>query len=427
MHYNYGAILGYDPKWIIESVNFFEKEREDTLNTLKDIEEKQKLVQHSFDIFNPNITFSVGPYQFDKESYSVDLLGNFGIIGNSFSFRFLSGESTATLQNESVMHIENVQRSVSYMDIYFLSKERFTNNVTWIYDLSGEAFQGTTIDSLNPYDILPFSIASSIFYKKVEEHFEELLVKSHDITSTTGLISKEVAIREFNLRVSDTVECSPLRILGANIQIYNNEIFTENTIALYADTFTFKNSYIFTEKSPVNYEYMVSNFMLSNLSNITRLIISEKPMNERLGKEIITSNNFDELKVDILPKDTESIDDSFKVFRSGGNNALTFRTLHMILTEKLSQFYALQLKLFLTGYDGSGPLGELIKFIEAKIKELQSKYVFNDECKKTPLNNIDEGCDIECGRIALDEPHLMVTKQKLKALVRCSLSCEGVL
>ena len=55
MRYNYGAILDFNPMSIINASEYFESERKYILNILGEIEEKQKLIQNEFDIFNGSI------------------------------------------------------------------------------------------------------------------------------------------------------------------------------------------------------------------------------------------------------------------------------------------------------------------------------------------------------------------------------------
>ena len=428
MRYNYGAILSYSPKWIMSASNYFFSENTDLINILSDIEDKQKLIQQKFDIFNPNIDFSIGEYVFNKEGYVLTIGDNISLIGNNLPFLFLppSGDVGVYYDN-TVAHIDRAEESTTYTDEFFLSRDVFTHNVTWLYDTSSAGLAFPEGHMFNPSDILPYTYASSIFYRKVEENFSELLILSHDTGKDKSIVSKEIAVRELNGRYSSAVECNPDNIIGSSIQIYGDDVFLSESIDMNIGFFSFFNDYIYTDKSPIGYDYMDSNFLKIDLSNTDKFIILEQPISDRDSHEIISDTNFSEITEYLLPLATEEIDDSYAIFRSGGRNALNFKMLHMILTEKLSQFYAVQLKLFLDGYDGAGALGELIKYIQDKIKELQDKYIFNDECKLTPLDNVDEGCNMECANIALDEPKLMVTKQKLKAIIRCSMTCEGVL
>jgi len=249
----------------------------------------------------------------------------------------------------------------------------------------------------------------------------------HDTADENSVVSKEIALRELNIRTNQNVYCNPGAISGDSFNAYGKSLSVELDISINVDNFSFISGYIFSDDSPANVSYMEDSFILKTLSNTNEFVILEKMLSDREEKELISDSNFSEVKSILLSKNAEYIDDSYYIENSGGQNALTFKLLHLLLTESLSQFYALQLKLFLEDYDGNGPLSDLIKWILDKIKELNSKYIKNDECDMPPPDNIDEGCEIECEWIHLDEPHLMVSKQKLKAIVRCSLYCEGVL
>ncbi len=424
MNYRYGAILNNNSEYFRKSTEYLVNERDECINILQKVEEKQLEVQQEFDIFNPNITFMIGEYLFNKETYSLNITANIDLIGNNISFIFLK-ESSSSLSyyGNSVSHIDNIAETTSYIDSYFLTKKSSTHEVLWLYDIGAESMQIEEGHTFQEYDILPFTFAYSIFYRKVEEYFPELHVMSHDITKAASIVSKEISIRELNKRSSNSLVCVPTNSVGESFQIYDNYIYVENDISIYTNYFSFSSLYIFTDNSPANYEYMHANFMLRNLSNIDKFIVIESELLNIEDLEIISEFNFSEIKSLLLPIDSEYIDDSYYIENSGGANAVTFKHLHYILTDKLSKFYALQLKLFLGGYTGTGPLGELIEYIKNKIKEIMSKYVYNDECDSIPLNNIDEGCIIECDNLFLDEAHLMVTKQKLKAVLRCALTC----
>lgn len=428
MRYNYGAILDFNPMSIINASEYFESERKYILNILGEIEEKQKLIQNEFDIFNPNIYFYIGDYLFDKDKYSLTINNTMLVNGNSKAFQLGIKEGAVPSFGElSIVANNFIDESTDYLNNYFLTKNIFTHEVVWLYDISSPDMQYPEDYIFSDNDILPYSYASRIFYTKIDEFYNKLIVLSHDTTNEKSTMTKDVAIREFNLKADTVVECSPDVIVGDKFQMYGSDVYFSNLISMNIGVTIFKNGYIFVDESPINYDFAIKKFTLRDLSNSKKFIISEKQLADRLNTEIISVSNFNEIKDTVFSIDTREIDDSFYISRSGGGNALSFRGLHILLTEKLSKFYAIQLKLFLSGYEGNGALGELIKYLEDKILELKEKYVLNDECDKRAINNIDEGCNIECGRITLDEPKLMVTKQKLKSIVRCSLTCEGVL
>ena len=83
------------------------------------------------------------------------------------------------------------------------------------------------------------------------------------------------------------------------------------------------------------------------------------------------------------------------------------------------------MKMFIDGYTTGGALADLIKYILDKMEDLKSKHVLNNECDlKRPIRNIDEGCHIDCLTLQFKQSHEMVTKQKLKAFIRCSMNCK---
>ncbi len=152
-------------------------------------------------------------------------------------------------------------------------------------------------------------------------------------------------------------------------------------------------------------------------------MLRETDMLGREDEELITRTNFLNVSNVLYDKTKEYIDDSFKVEVSRDDDAATFKSIVQSLTSFLNSFYTDKIKLFLSNYVDFGAISELIKYIQDKIEELKSSFVENDECE-IPLNNIDEGCAIDCENIHLEEDNLMVTKQKLKSIVRCALMCD---
>ena len=85
--------------------------------------------------------------------------------------------------------------------------------------------------------------------------------------------------------------------------------------------------------------------------------------------------------------------------------------------------YAKLLKIKITGKDNS-TLGELLSYLTTKINELKDNFDRLDECININPNNVDEGCKINCATLSLDDNNLIVTKQKLKSFVICSIKCK---
>ncbi len=428
MTYNYPAILKHDILSFEKASLSFGDSREYVLGVLSEIEKKQEEVQVLFDIFNPNISFYIGEYPFNKETFTLDVNTEMAIHGNNLYFNLgINDDSIPNFGDSSVVPVDFVINSTEYLNFHFLNKDTFTNEVIWLYDISSPELTFDADHVFSDDDILPYTYASRLFYKKVDEYFDKLIVLSHDTTSDSSVITKDVSLREFNYRGDATVECYPSRIIGDSVQIYDSSVYISSDVQIVILSSIFKNGYIFEFDSPMDFDFATNEFMLKDLSNADRFVVPEVVIDVLEDTDIITVSNFSDIKSDILEIETTEVGDQFTVYRSGGANALTFRALHSMLLDKLGQFYAVQLKLFLSGYEGNGALGELIRYIEDKIAELKEKFVVNDECDLRALNNIDEGCNIDCGRITLDEPNLIVTKQKLKSIVRCSLTCEGVL
>lgn len=426
MPYNHKPILRYYYTDFIGAEEDILIKRDDVISILSDVENKYNKVQQEFDIFNPNISFFIGEYVFDKDEYSLYINDEIFVVGNGTGFRFgMSETSTTNYTDDSVAQIENIDKSIGYTDIFFLRKSIFSHDVSWVYDLSSEDMQFDESYQFSQNDILPYTYASQIFYKKVDENFNKISVLSSDTQNINAIIAKKNAISELNHRSDMEVKCNPDTIYGNTFYADSSNISFSNSIELYSGILIFANGFIFGDNTPISSTKAVDTFIESNLSNTDKFIIKEIDIDSREDLELISEDNFNTVSDSLLPIDTASIPDLMYVERSGDNNALTFRELHNILEERLSKFYAAQMKLFLNGYDGSGALGELIKFIIDKIEELKKKYITNDECEKIPINNIDEGCEIDCGNLFLNEPRLIVTKQKMKSIIRCSLSCKG--
>jgi len=141
MNYRYGAILNFSPSSFLRAAKYFEEERLNVLGLLSTIEDKHSLIQEEFDIFNPNITFFIGPYPFDKDSYTLNINTDITIDGNNSNFSFRKEASAGLYYDNSASHIDSAEYTVSYLDEYFLTKAINSHKVLWLYDLSSDDFR----------------------------------------------------------------------------------------------------------------------------------------------------------------------------------------------------------------------------------------------------------------------------------------------
>jgi len=426
MLYNYGAILDFDPLSYRGALEYFDSKRANAYAGLEIIETVYSGVQEVFDIFHPNITFQVGQFEFNKESYSIDLGNSISLLMNNTSSTFESSGDPKPVHEKTVLLADRVLDAKEYFDTVFLSRDSSDHTVYWLYDMTSTDLQFITGHIFNDSDILPSSVTEVLFYKKRNEAFNDLFVLSHDVTNQESVVYKGMLETEFNNTADYEVQCNALNLTGQTVYSKDGDINFTNTMALSTRIASFSNSYIHFDMSPVSTDYASLIFISKDLSNASSFMVVDSVHADRSLKEVISLSNFNEVLSDILEIDAEFIDDSYKINVSSGGNALNFSKFYSLLAVKLNSFYADQLKLFLDGYTNSGALGELLKYIIDKIESLKNKFVAVDECVALPINNIDEGCNIPCDQIYLDEPKLMVSKQKLKSMIRCSLNCERI-
>ncbi len=180
---------------------------------------------------------------------------------------------------------------------------------------------------------------------------------------------------------------------------------------------------VFDQNSLISLSFADKTFAKSDLSNVSSFFIESIVFEDRMDLDIVSRSNFDGEMNSFYDMDTTHINDQLKVFLASGHNAVNFLKMHEIIFTFLSKFYGDRLRLFIHDYTGMGELEALIAHIEDKIREIMENFVLIDECE-LPLNNIDEGCAIKCDNLHLEEPHLMLSKQKLKSLVRCLFECD---
>ncbi len=422
MLYDYGPILNFDKKAIEESILYFKKHEDFFISSVVEVSNKYDKVQHDFDIFHPNVSFTVIKYPFEKDTLSIQANASISMNPNGGIVNALEDESRdESIAENTVVTLSNVERGVPFLSSLFLSKGANSHLVYWLYDTSSDSIPND-INNYSSDDILPFSVLSGSYYAKRLEFFEEIF-SAGSSSGNSSIFTKYTGETFFNNLLNDNIYCSTENLSGDSISVSGLVLSFSNPIQISASYMIFETGHVFTDKSPASSKYGNDFFALKTLENVNYFMLREVDMVGREDEELITKTNFMNVSSILYDKTREYIDDNFKVEVSRDNDAATFKSIVQSLTAFLNSFYTDKIKLFLSNYVDFGAISELIEYIQGKIEELKSKFVENDECN-IPLNSIDEGCAIDCEDIHLEEDNLMVTKQKLKSIIRCALMCD---
>jgi hypothetical protein len=421
MRYDYGEIIDFNSSSMIDALSFFYAQESSAVSYMQSIEEKHSRLQESFDIMHPNITVLISGYLFNKETWTIESNTSLVLYPEGSSVEATEVHPSEVGEKNRVVHVENIGVSTEYLGTFFLDRDVKMHNVAWMYSLPSSIL----VQEWEDFDenIFPsYDIVDNSFYKKRFETFSDIF-SIGSLSSQDNAMTKGIGVRFFNPVESSLVVCMTKRIIADSFSYIDYVLKSVNVSTYRCRRISFESSFQYKLLSPISYAYSESTYAYNTLSNVSEFNVRVAAFSDRADKEVISASNILE-RMDLLyDKTTTLLFDSFKVEVSKENDAATFKSIMHSLIDFLNSFYVDQLRLFLSNYIDFGPLSDMISYIEARIKELNDKYVKNTECD-IPLNNIDEGCNIPCDNIHLEEPHLMVTKQKLKAIVKCSLVCD---
>jgi len=419
----YKPITNFAASSYVEAAEFIRKKIEGNIAKLRLIEDKHSQLQTTFDIFHPNITFTIDGFSFDKEAQRFTYSNDLHIKNNGNIVSFYPVGNALEARSENVLFLERPEDGATYLDNSFLNKNIGSHKVYWRYVKQSilDLMNGGYI--LDPDDIPSFGIVNSKYWRKVEEHFPALNASASDINNNNTIVNKFVAELLYNNRQDLDVYINANAIQGDSFYFKRGAVSLFNAVSLQALSLFATDSFIVEEDTPVTTSYASGNLLLKDLSNAKTFMVPEKPLEDRGSKELISKNNLYNKLSKRMNASTQSIDDDFTIESSYGDMAISFRYLQNMLHEYVSEFYMEQLKMFAGGYSGGGPLGELIAEIDKLIREIESSYVIMDVCAVMPIDSKDESCEYDCDSPEEVEAKLMVTKQRLIAQISCDFLC----
>lgn len=422
MLYNYGEILDFKYIHFDRALSFFVNSEKNFIDTVENISRMHGKVQEIFDITHPNISTSIAGYDFNKDTKTLSVDAD--IYMNAHGVYTLVDEydtGRRSVIDTNVLSLSNIRIGLEYIKNRFLTKEDSSHFVSWTYN-STDSNITISYDELDSDSIPPYNTIASVFFLKRLENFPEI----YSLSSASGqdnAFTKSIGVKFFNPKDKNSITCNTSSINGESFSISSNVFSSHSFVTYKTKEIIFDYSFVFSDNTPVSVIFSEHTYALNNISNVVAFMVRNVPFDDRANTEIISRDNVISRAAKLYDIDTSIIFDNFKVEISTSGDAATFRSIFQQLVTFLNNFYADKLKLFLSNYVDFGPLADMISYLQSKIDELKSKYVSNDECN-IPLDSTDDGCDIGCDNIHLEEPKLMVTKQKLKSIVRCALMCD---
>jgi len=426
LYENYNPIFGFGVNEYIASVEYIRDRIENDMLLLGEIEGIHSSLQTQFDIFHPNISFTVAGFVFDPITKFFTAESQININNNRQVVEYTPLWGSTNIGPDSVLMSERVEDGISYLKDMFLEKDIAHHNVYWLY-------KKDSIDSIlnegyewQQGDIPNFTTMNNLYWRKINEFFPKLYVSGADINNSATVVTKYVSELALNNKSILQVKANSKTVKGDTFYADSNALFVFNSVSIIGGALYASSGFLTEERSPLEKTYASKNILLKTLSNAQSLNIKNKEYSDRGADEVVTVDNVTEVGDGLLPVDSSSLPLTFSVEQSLGREAVSFRQVYNLLYEAATSYYIEQLKLFTDGYSGGGALGELIKEIEELIDEMRSAYAILTECASAPLNNInEEGCVWQCPAEDIhNKGHLMVTKQRLLMHIACDMSCQ---
>ena len=422
MPYSYGEIISFRPYEFSNVAAYFSSFNDTFLKKMMKVEEADGKIQSVFNMYHPNVSLNIFDVKFDISTGRFSMPENIILSLNGYSVNLNMSNVGVSTKKDSVVLESNHEDGEPYLDDFFCKKDVSAYDVFWWYDTSSTEIP-SEYDDYGQNDILPYNVLASSFFTKANEDFTNLYSGTLSIDDRTAF-SKDIGETFFNNLSNYEVHASFKEVVGDSIWLTDyTKVSFVNPVDIESGSVEFSKDFVFSANSITNSQYIYSNFAKKDLSNVTAFNVRNEDLSDRQEKEVVSNTNFNDKLSTLYDISINSVSDVFKVYRSIGDDAATFKSLHTVIFTFLSNFYGEKLRLYLSDYTGLGELEVFIRYIEEKIDDLNASFVTIDECE-LPIRNIDEGCEVSCDNIHFEETHLMVTKQKLKSTVRCLLECD---
>jgi len=404
----------FDANKLIKKFSEFHNKSMQAIESSKDTINKEKLTRWDINFSNPNYSLKIGNLKtlavnenfMAEKNYTISMSEN-TIVHNSYN---------SSAEEQEIIPIESWKRAIEPLGKKYLRKTSNSFSVEWRY--SDEANINAPVDD----DVLSYSLAKDIFLPLRNGICKRLYVNSssgkYDICNVASMIY--LLNRKDSLKITTSaklIESNNCEFSGYNI---NNVNFTFSDISANS----LRTNISTSTDSILTENFLKDNYQSNNLDDtISFNIDSCKSIDEKKEHDIITKEEIEEYYLSDLIKKTSILNRNFGALSSSYRGAATIKLCHDYISAKVSDFFTYSLQDFIKSGTSNSALSDLYSYLDSLINKLSSQYVKNNECRSLSPNNVNEGCFVSCENIELDEDTLMVTKQKLKAVVFCGLKC----
>lgn len=381
----------------------------------------EKSLPQTFSIDDPSITFSING-SYDRNLRVLSIEGTSAVETGQFDLKIEDSREKLTLSDNSVIHFNRSSDAAQDLSSSLLLVGDSEYSVSWYYDTS----KITESEDMDHGVIPSYLFASSVFYTKNKDSIIDIHSNNRVIGSDSIVVAGDM-INLGNRVSSSRVETYAKTIVHEDFSMLSGgEFSTDLEFSYYASNISFGKSSVNKSDrlSVVAIDSIDNDAMKLDLSNATSIMLSSIE-DEDVTPELVVTDEYLESKiVGLLGIDSTEIMPDSRITSTTDTSACDTRRLVSILRVQLEEYYVRKIRDSISG-SGDGSISEMYQYIDGAIKDMINKYLSVNECLDAAPINTDEGCDIKCESIDANKGKMMVSKQKLKAMVLCELKCTN--
>ena len=384
------------------------------INNSEQTNQKDNSTRWKIDFNNPRHSLHIGNLKVISEFSKYETSSKY-TIDSKDSTRVINTATSPAGEKELIV-VNSWKRALNYLEKSYLRKNNSVFSVNWNYNIP--ISEDNIANSLVP----SYGFSSFMFLKLRNGQCRNLKVKSsvrtHDICNTGTM--KRIA----NSKESRIIEASASSIKSLNLSFSNEYIESKNITFSNIESDSSKIEFLEEENSLLSDELLHKKLYSNKLISEKEFFVeSRENFSDKSSTEVVTLSEIESISNKILVNIDSEITRDFGTIKADSSDAVSIKMCHNYISAKVADFFTSSLDSFIKIGTSDSSLVSAYSHIDKLIKILTSQYIKLDECDTSPPNNINEGCVVSCDKTILDEEKLMVSKQKLKSVVFCSLKC----
>jgi len=382
----------------------------------REINKLEEKLPSSLFLDMPNIRFTIGG-EYDRSSNSITIEEDILLVPDGNDTFIYSDRRPSNISKTTVLINTQSDHGISMLSEKLLKKGSSEYIVSWFYN--SNKIDETNIGDL--MDIPSFKYAASKRFMKKKEFFYGLTAMSvknlSDSVVTFGML-------EMNLnRLDDPqIKCVPSVIMGSTISASESStVLSGESVSVTIGECSVRRTLGIKTVSVIDKKEGDTIFLMSTLKNAKNLFIEDSEPSR--DTSVVSTEYLQRRSGNLFPIDRKNLPLETSVLGSDDHSICSNSSFIEMARVKAEETYSKLLKMKITGKDDS-TLGELLSYLNQKIKDLKKNFILMDECSSITPNSIDEGCKVDCDTLSLRDDNLMVTKQKFKAVISCAMKCQ---